>query len=67
MRVAVVACSFLLSLAPLVAGATEPVPKCREPAPLLGQFNPARPQIGIHLKDALKDPEASLRRIAKVY
>lgn len=67
MRHVVAFSSFFLSLAPLIAAAIVPVPKCPEPVPLFGHFNPAKPLIGIHLKVALKNPEASLRRIVKAY
>ena len=58
---------MLSVLAPTFAIAAEPAPKCREPSPIRGNVNPAKPVIGIFIKDSLEDPKASVRRIVKVY
>lgn len=59
--------SIISVLAPTFANAVDPAPNCREPSPIRGNFNPAKPVIGILIKDSVVDPEASVRRIVKVY
>jgi hypothetical protein len=59
--------TFLLGFSAMAYGADESALKCRNPAALRGQLNPAKPLIGIHLKGELPDPANSVRRIVEVY